>query len=427
MAMKARSSRWLRSPDARASLEARSPRAFTAAAAAVFSVLVAMPHISRSLGLHSAFTYGCNAGEVQRQAIGISSRHPPQAKLVRQQRLCAPHRRRTSEAPRSAGLRALPLSMMSSVALVAFVLVDASNALVVDWAEKRPWQKSRTGRQYSRQTVLLSVSMTSVLTGLLVNLKLGGMPAVRQALDLKLWLQFLPSASFEGLGLSLKLMAYKYFQAGTVKVFGQLRLPFTAFVSYLFLARSYSWTQCGALAILTTSCVGFFQLKDQTRRREGKASKKLGLAELFGWVLLSVGGRVLAEFTYKSSDLPYYVQKVAQDAGHLLTAMVMLFVIIPRYAPKEDIMNKETRPDGFFDSWDYRCVVVGAFLFVDAWLSNFLLKSVSGVAVAVAKAVSVIFVYFVSTFYSKDRRKNPTLTLMAINVILASMMFATGR
>merc|ERR1711971_1224976 len=122
---------------------------------------------------------------------------------------------------------------------------------------------------YSRQTVLLSVSLTSVVTGILVNLKLGGLAAVRQSLDLKLWLQFLPSASFEGLGLSLKLMAYKYFQAGTVKVFGQLRLPLMAFVSALFLGRAYTLIQWQALAVLTTSCVCFFLLKDQTRKREG--------------------------------------------------------------------------------------------------------------------------------------------------------------
>jgi len=82
------------------------------------------------------------------------------------------------------------------------------------------------------------------------------------------------------------------------------------------------------------------------------------------------------------------------------------------------------RPGGLFDSWDIRTVVVCLFLFVDAWVGNMLLKEFSGLARSIAKAFSIAAVYLVSLLYSKDRRSNPTLTLVAFMVVQTSVLFA---
>merc|ERR1712008_432915 len=118
-----------------------------------------------------------------------------------------------------------------------------------------------------------------------------------------------------------------------------------------------------------------------------------------------------------------YVQKVAQDFGHLFVSVVMLLFVVPRFKPSEDIRDRTQRPGGFFDSWDWRTLLVVGFLLLDAWIGNLLLKEFSGVTRAVSKAVSVSVVYFTSLWYSKERRSNPALTLLALLVIQSSLLF----
>lgn len=307
--------------------------------------------------------------------------------------------------------------------LVGFILVDTGQALVMDWAEKRSWKEDRNGAQYVRQTALVVESGFSVFTGLTFALILGGVPELYSSFW-PLFLRFFPIAVFFAVGLSLKMMAVNHFQAGTIKIVGQLRLAFVALASTFILARTYSSKQWTAIAFVTVFCVLFVQQKGQGRSQRGKAWKWTGLSQLFGWVCMNVIGGILAEKTYKSSAGPYYVQKVAQDLGHLLTSTVMLVAVVPRFDPGEDIRNRSLRPGGFFDSWDFRTCAVVAFLFVDAWVSNLLLKEFSGVTRGICKAASVAIVYFVSLLYSKDRKRNPRLTWMASGVMLSSLLFS---
>lgn len=294
------------------------------------------------------------------------------------------------------------LHLPKVVLLALFILVDTGQALVMDWAEKRSWQTDRLGRQYARQTVLVFESLLSILTGVSITVFLGGVPAMLRCFELTLMLKFLPVAVCFAVGLSLKMMAVNHFQAGTIKIVGQLRLPLLAVASTLILARTYSIVKWQVIAMITTSCMCFVLLKGQGRSRQGKTWQWNGLAQLLAWVSLNVCGGVLAEMTYKSGNTPFYIQKVAQDVGHLCTGLVMLFLVVPRFNPDEDITNRETRPGGFFDSWDLRTVAVTGFLFLDAWIGNLLLKEFSGVTRSVAKACGVATVYFVSLLYSKE-------------------------
>jgi len=325
----------------------------------------------------------------------------------------------------------LPFKLINSIGLLPalwlllFIVIDCGQALSMDWAEKRSWQSSRgrSERQYSRQTALVVESLLSVTTGLLFAGTMGGCTAVRQCFDLRLLLRFLPVAIGFATGLSLKMMSVNHFQAGTVKVFGQLRLPLAAVVSVLVFKRHYSLARWMAISMLTTSCVTFVLMKGQNREKQGRPWKWTGLLQMTGWVCLNVVGGILAESAYKDGDLPVYVQKVGQDLGHLLVSSVMLFLVVPRVTPSEDVRNPKERPGGFFDSWDFRTVSVVLFLFLDAWLGCLLLKHFSSVTRSVAKAFCVAVVYFVSFFYSKERRGNPALTLAALQVIQSSLLF----
>eukprot|EP00933_Yihiella_yeosuensis_P078977 TRINITY_DN90_c1_g1_i1.p1 TRINITY_DN90_c1_g1~~TRINITY_DN90_c1_g1_i1.p1 ORF type:complete len:446 (-),score=67.21 TRINITY_DN90_c1_g1_i1:97-1434(-) len=314
-----------------------------------------------------------------------------------------------------------------AILLVLFIAVDCGQALVMDWAEKRSWQLKAEGgpvRQYARQTALVVESTLSLVTGVSLAFGLGGFSAVLECFNPQRLLQFFPVAVCFATGLSLKMMAVNHFQAGTIKIVGQMRLPMLALASTFLLARRYTTVQSQVIGIITTSCVSFVLLKGQSRNQEGKSWKWKGLAQLFGWILMNVAGGICAEMTYKSSDTPYYIQKVAQDFGHLFLSLIMLFLVVPIFDSKEDITNKEMRPGGFFDGWDHRTVAVVALLFLDAWIGNLLLKEFSGVARSVAKAFGVAAVYFASFFYSKDRRNNPALTSVALMVIQSSLLFS---
>eukprot|EP00434_Breviolum_minutum_P041148 symbB.v1.2.036601.t1/scaffold5201.1/size46531/3 len=202
---------------------------------------------------------------------------------------------------------------------------DGNPALVMDWAEKRSWME-RAGRQYARQTALVVESGLSVATGLVVSLFLGANQLDQLALAFwPLCLRFFPVALC--------------FAAGTIKIVGQLRLGLVAIASTILLARRYSPEQWVAISAVTVFCMLFVQVKGQGRKRRGKEWKWEGLSQLLGWVCMNVVGGTLAEKTYKSSDVPYYVQKVAQDMGHLATSLVMLFLVVPHFNPSEEAMD----------------------------------------------------------------------------------------
>eukprot|EP00439_Symbiodinium_sp_Y106_P013981 s6335_g2.t1 len=224
---------------------------------------------------------------------------------------------------------------LRTLLLVGFILVDTGQALVMDWAEKRSWKEDHNGAQYVRQTALVVESGLSVITGLTFTLILGGVHELYSSFW-PLFLRFFPIAVFFAVGLSLKMMAVNHFQAGTIKIVGQLRLAFVALASTFILSRTYSSNQWTSIASVTVFCVLFVQQKGQGRSQRGKAWKWTGLSQLFGWVCMNVIGGILAEKTYKSSAGPYYVQKVAQDLGHLLTSTVMLMAVVPRFDPGEE-------------------------------------------------------------------------------------------
>lgn len=310
------------------------------------------------------------------------------------------------------------------VLLGLFVLVDTGQALAMDWAEKRNYDTQRTGRQYARQSVLVCHGLLAISSGFAAAAYLNGWAGLMQCLDFRLFLNFLPVSLFFATGLSLKMMAVDHFHAGTIKIVGQLRLPAVALMSTLLLGRHYSIVKWQVIGAISTSCLCFVVLKGQRRVSQGKPWKWTGLSQIFGWVMFNVIGGIVAEHRYKSGNMPFYAQKVAEDFGHLLIALIALLLVVPRFQPEEDICDRKLRPGGFFDGWDFRTFVVVGFLFLDAWVGNLLLKEFSGVTRSIAKAFAVSVVYLVSLVYSQERRNNPSLSLVALLVVQCSILYA---
>lgn len=382
----------------------------------VLLVAVPLAVVFRGSSFPSSFTSSATRGLASLQGPPLTG----DRRLALSWRAPGPPPRKARAAAAPHVRRALPPHLL----LALFVLVDTGQALAMDWAENRGWDPQRGGqRQYARQTLLVFHSFFAIVTGLGMAGAFGGLDAVRQCCSPALFLRFLPVSLCFATGLSLKMMAVDHFQAGTIKIVGQLRLPVVAFMSTLVLGRHYSSLQWQVIAMITGSCIAFVMMKGQNRVAKGKAVKWTGLSQLLVWVLLNVIGGIIAERAYKTGTVPFYAQKVAEDVGHLLVSMVMLYLVVPSFDKSENVLDKEARPGGFFDSWDLRTVVAVLFLFADAWVGNLLLKEFSSVTRSVAKAFAIGVVYVVSLVYSKDRRSNPALTIVAMLVIQSSVLY----
>ncbi|CAE7567744.1 unnamed protein product [Symbiodinium necroappetens] len=311
--------------------------------------------------------------------------------------------------------------------LLLFGLVDVGQAFVIDWAEGRTRQGDQ-GKRYVRQSVLVIEPFLAIIVGLAVQASSGGFDAVWECLDRDKFLEFVPVCLFFGVGMSMKMRAVGYFNAGTIKIFGQLRLPLVALVSTYLLSRHYSREQWQAIAAVAVSCFFFMWCKEQQGRRTEGNNDQLdvrGLLLLAGWIFLNVLGGVFAERAYKSGDKPFFSKKVSEDFGYLLLNFAMLFVM-PCFDAEENVFDRQRRPGCLFDSWDRRTVAIVVMLMLDATASNWLLQEFSALTKSIMKAFCVAIIYFMSLTYAGDKqpRSSCRLNCSALMVVGSSLAYA---
>ncbi|CAE6927550.1 unnamed protein product [Symbiodinium sp. CCMP2592] len=313
--------------------------------------------------------------------------------------------------------------------LLLFGLVDIGQAFVIDWAEGRTSQGG-VGKRYVRQSVLVIEPFLAIIVGLAVQGSSGGFDAVWECLDRHKFLEFIPVCLFFGVGMSMKMRAVGYFNAGTIKIFGQLRLPLVALVSTYLLSRHYSREQWQAITAVAVSCFFFMWCKEQQGRRTKDSNDQLdvrGLLLLAGWILLNVLGGVFAERAYKSGDKPFFSKKVSEDFGYLLLNFAMLFVM-PCFDAEENVFDRQRRPGCLFDSWDRRTVAIVVMLMLDATASNWLLQEFSALTKSIMKAFCVAIIYFMSLTYAADKQSSSSsscrLNCSALMVVGSSLAYA---
>ncbi|CAE7497458.1 unnamed protein product, partial [Symbiodinium pilosum] len=230
--------------------------------------------------------------------------------------------------------------------------------------------------------------------------------------------------------MSMKMRAVGYFNAGTIKIFGQLRLPLVALVSTYLLSRRYSREQWQAIVLVALSCFLFMWFKEK-QGRSVKGNDQLdvqGLLLLAGWILLNVLGGVFAERAYKSGDKPFFSKKVSEDFGYLVLNLLMLFVV-PCCDPDENVFDRLRRPGCLFDSWDRRTVAMVVMLMLDATASNWLLQEFSALTKSVMKAFCVAIIYFMSLTYreARDQRKTGTCSLNCSALLVVGRLGSAGQ
>jgi len=315
--------------------------------------------------------------------------------------------------------------------LLLFGVVDIGQAFVIDWAEGRTAysQDDVKGRRYVRQSVLVAEPFLAILVGLTIQGSSGGREAIWECLDYSKFLEFVPVCIFFGIGMSFKMRAVRYFNAGTIKIFGQLRLPLVALVSTYFLSRHYSAQQWQAIALVALSCFLFMWFKEKGKVTKDDQLDFRGLFLLAGWILLNVFGGVFAERAYKSGDKPFFSKKVSEDLGYLVLNFLML-IVMPCCDPDENIFDRQRRPGFFFDAWDRRTVMIVVMLMLDATISNWLLQEFSALTKSIMKAFCVVIIYFSSLAYAKggsqesDCRSSCYLNSSALMVVVFSLQYA---
>jgi len=305
-------------------------------------------------------------------------------------------------------------------------MVDTGQAFVTDWAERRTNASEKPGRRYVRQSVLVFEAAVAIVVGLIFQGAIGGMASLSQCFRWEKFVEFLPNCICFSIGISLKMRAVRHYNAGTIKIFGQLRMPMLAILSTLWLGTHYDFAHWQAIGILTVSCFAYMHLKEQGKRQNHlSCSGELSL--LLSWVLLNSCGGVLAQRAYQRGDLPFFAKFVAEDLSYLLINSILLFVIAC-WDSSENFCDRQQRPGGFFDSWDRRTVALAFMLLLDATVGNMLLQEFSALTKCITKAFCVAMVYFVSLTYSQDVMSNAKLSALpwlAVLVIQASCLYAT--
>lgn len=311
------------------------------------------------------------------------------------------------------------------VLLASFILVDTGQAFVTDWAERRTASDVQSsGRRYVRQTVLVFEACLAIVLGLLIQWLSGGLAAVQQCFNFNQFLEFAPSCLFFSVGLSLKMRAVAYHNAGTIKIFGQLRMPMTAILSTICLARHYDFVQWQAIGIITVSCFAYMHMKEQDKL-DGKLTLTCGHGLLLCWVLLNSAGGTLAEWVYKRGELDFFAKFVAEDFGYLVINSFIL-ILMAFCDPNENFCDRERRPGGFFDAWDRRTVALVFMLLLDATVGNLLLHEFSALTKCITKGFCVAMVYLMSLTYRDARHSaKSALSWFAILVIQSSFLYST--
>lgn len=309
--------------------------------------------------------------------------------------------------------------------LTCFILVDTGQAFISDWAERRTDPAdAKHGNRYVRQSLLVFEAALAIGFGLGMQWATSGLAGIRLCFNWSKFLEFLPNCICFSVGISLKMRALRYYNAGTIKIFGQLRMPMLAILSTLWLQHHYSFAKWQAIGILTVSCFAYMHLKEQGRgHNQLRCSRELCL--LLGWVLLNSCGGVLAERAYKTGDLPFFAKFVSEDFSYFLIHAILL-IVMAIFDPSENFCDREQRPGGFFDGWDRRTLALALMLLLDATVGNLLLQEFSALTKCITKAFCVAMVYFVSLTYSRDAvSASSALPWLALLVIQASLMYST--
>eukprot|EP00931_Biecheleriopsis_adriatica_P024589 TRINITY_DN15282_c0_g1_i1.p1 TRINITY_DN15282_c0_g1~~TRINITY_DN15282_c0_g1_i1.p1 ORF type:complete len:867 (+),score=139.01 TRINITY_DN15282_c0_g1_i1:233-2602(+) len=300
-----------------------------------------------------------------------------------------------------------------------FVLLDSSKSLAVSWAAVHG--------NMCAPLVICSKNVLSIACGLVVALLLDGMPGLQLCLDIRRSLTVLPIAAAFCAAQIFALQACRVFDAGSLKVIAQVNLPLTTLLSWLVLGRRYSMGQWFSMALLFIGTMAFLQVRvlffspphaEKAEELHGVPDKVRGMFCILSGIMLSCSASICAEiFLKKRYDLPFYIQKTNLMFGEAFAALVMVYFSSEGSA--RDMCSWE-------QVQDWRQLPVILVWFVHGWIAGLLVKRCSALAKNVSHVAAALMTYFWPFLMSTETEHCWTVTICALLVLVAVLVFATS-
>ena len=253
-----------------------------------------------------------------------------------------------------------------------------------------------------------------------------GVHGLMDTLNLADLLAFAVPGGLFSISQTTKLFAVSLSDAGTVKVFSQLKIIITGVFAGTVLGQRFSLTQWQTMILLLTLLVAFAVASDSAGAGN---HQKLHLAFLFATLFSFFGcmASLLDEKLLKASTLPFYSQRTQLDLMGLPWAVLMLFAV-PAYTDDDDDRYWACGDDCAFPFFHHWC---GATVFAlccntgQAWLSGFLVKHLSTVTKNIASAAAFVVTFFLSGIL-KAHDQGKTYELKIEVAILAGAILQTA-
>eukprot|EP00929_Paragymnodinium_shiwhaense_P066740 TRINITY_DN33522_c0_g1_i1.p1 TRINITY_DN33522_c0_g1~~TRINITY_DN33522_c0_g1_i1.p1 ORF type:complete len:536 (-),score=87.88 TRINITY_DN33522_c0_g1_i1:182-1702(-) len=265
---------------------------------------------------------------------------------------------------------------------------------------------------YVKQTLLFASSWVSVMLGTTLSYCRDGMRGVRKCFHVPNAVRLFPVAASFSISLLGLLLAFRYFDGAFIKLIGQMKLPLTALLSSLVLARRYSSLQWQVILLITLACTSFTALKLNGVGTYAEGALLIGFPCILMWIVFNVTATLLAEKILKAkSEFNFLELMVQLRLGELMTTAIMLS-IYPSFRWIE-----------FFKGWDITTLCVLCTFIGDAWLSALMVKRLSAVTKNVSKCVTLSVLYLYA-LYTGRQQYALAQALGAIMIVQTTVLFA---
>ena len=200
----------------------------------------------------------------------------------------------------------------------AFIVFDILQGLSMQHAAK--------SSHFTKQTLIVSTAALSAVVGSVITVAMRGVHGLMDTLNLADLLAFAVPGGLFSISQTTKLFAVSLSDAGTVKVFSQLKIIITGVFAGTVLGQRFSLTQWQTMILLLTLLVSFAVASDSGGAGD---HKNLHLGILFATLstLFTCIAGLITEKFLKASTLPFYSQRIGLELMGLPWAVLMLFAV----------------------------------------------------------------------------------------------------
>jgi len=359
---------------------------------------------------------------------------------------------RQSASEQGASERATASSSLGKYALLLLLIAaDSARELTRQWA-------LGGGSVIVFQSVTVMNSACSICIASIMAAMSEGRDGLKLAWDLRRIAKCLVVSLFFSLAATMGNMAYVFGITATVStILGYFYMPISALAGRWVLGRSYMWLEWFALLIVTLSSIAYSMLETYAREdapsAEAGSSSTLSMGMVLSSVCLSVLGSLLSEKILQGERLPFCIQKVHLEAGSLVTAVVVLFLMpfVTRRRldrvwfdrPLDAECSAQSPacrqgPDfcagaqcgcecgaGFLVGWNRRIALLLVLNILQGWIGGLVAKHTSTVHKGIAQCCSLLVIYAVGrTFMPQSSGPSSiAMTLVTLIVPLSVVLF----